>query len=100
MNAKKDLLNHYLNKMTVYDKLLKVYNDFLKHINYHELKEDPNNKYNFIYVNAPKSIYEINGANVVSKMSLALYMSYDKEFIEYVNSNDKRLKALYDAMEE
>jgi hypothetical protein len=100
MNAKKDLLNYYKDKMTVNDKLLKVYNDFLKFINYHELKDDPDNKFNYRYVNAPKSIHDINGANVVSKLSLAFYMSYDNEFIEYVNSNDKRLKALYDAMEE
>ena len=100
MNAKKDLLNYYKDKITVYDKLLKVYNDFLKHINYHELKDDPDNKFDYRYINTPKSIHEINGANVVSKLSLAFYMSYDNEFIEYVNSNEKRLKALYDAMGE
>ena len=98
MNAKKDLLNYYHNKMKVNDKLLKVYNDFLKYINYHELKDDPNNKFNYRYVNAPKSIYEMNGANTMSKTSLAFYMAYDSEFIDWVNCNDKRLTALYDAM--
>jgi len=98
MNAKTDLLNYYHDKMTVNDKLLKVYNNFLKYINYHQLKDDPNNKFNYIYINAPKSIYELNGANTINKTSLAFYMSYDSMFIDWVNSNDKRLKALYDAM--